>query len=1145
MLVATVDENVSMVDPFDSSLHNHDTTLPYGSQGQIALINLRHLCSRESLDISVKLEQIDSLYVSNISPFLIKTYSSLVPPSKIESSLESLLVSELNTMILGSFQQSSETMYILSSTNYSIFTIGKYEEDSGRFHPVGCAYYHFNPLVGTFVPFLVVGHRSRKQGYASSLLILLQALFTKNMGTSRVLVWGEFTLDTKLISFYRKLGFFPTIPSNYSLGFLLSKATIQGIRDIDESKNFLLEVRESMSQRYDSSVRDEINLNPRDFDPNNLKLKPKKLSNTLKGSKCCICEIELYEGDPFVFCTSRCSTNQNIKAMFQVNQNRYEICGLFLCLTCQSNFGLGKSIKRCPLHHDHKSADDDIQTTAFRNSVVREYSKLRNLESNNGLKGYFNSCFEATNTSSPAGDKDNNSSSCVHCKTAQCMKNNYDYKQEEQFNLFSKYYNDSNELTTATLPYLIHNENHLRDVKEIRKLEEEKNTKTCQHPMFFDANIGSSSSVFQNKLFGVKNVAAMGDCGFLSVYIPIITSSEKLKEEYSNCFFAYIDKTLSYLDKAFPDKSTSLKRKLKQVKQQEPSARRTSTRNTVDRGRDSNKKQQKEVKKNPRRKEILEVSHIRKAFFLALMKSFVDGYSKDGKTFDLEDEEVLLATINHFEDFTGVYNISSEDDNDPNQLVMKCKIAIVAFGAKDCRNRNKLFHELYGYFGSDNTSRYGSDVVYMDWIFLKYLPEITDNRLGVVSVIDTEGTLYATNSLYGNISDMEFYSDTKKHMLQACQRFIFIRFLHGSHYELYYNRKSYEATFSTGIDAENPDFDPVSILLNYCDSQSYFILSGKVKSLPNDNNTLLDSPNDFFSKKNVKFLYETKFDHTRIQGLIRTIPTHKFQQWRSYQSVYSLLFWEWFTMASKTLARDITLVDRLQKMKTNDKIAVILFPALFANVTKFKYASIFLQKLESGAFLILDMNSTSFTSLHMKHNEFFKLLYDVTNTTAYSLDQLEVLVKLGLIKLPDPPDLDVYQRHIFFLTYQWTRSDGSLYNQLYDQLGLSAKDTLDGHKCSYVLEVIENLIPKCMDHSKKRFLYLLSILFYFYNEDSKDQNSPHKQNHTRLYKHFYMFSGDFSVGHLRIDKYLEESISFLYPKNEFFCQPFIQNQTSV
>ena len=400
------------------------------------------------------------------------------------------------------------------------------------------------------------------------------------------------------------------------------------------------------------------------------------------------------------------------------------------------------------------------------------------------------------------------------------------------------------------------------------------------------------------------------------------------------------------------------------------------------------------------------------------------------------------------------------------------------------------------------------------------------------------------------ISDLEFYSDTNKHLLEVCDRCIFIRYLHNSHYEIYYNRKSYEATFSTKIDTENPDFDPVRILLNYCDSRSYYILSGEAKRSPVDENILLDSPNDLFTEKDIKFLYQTKFEQKRLQGLIYRKDIYQLVQWRSYQSVYNLLFREWFTMASKTLGGDTTLVERLMKMETNDKIAVILFPILFTNVTKFRYASIFLQKLDSGAFSILDMNSTSFTSLHMKHNEFFELIYDVTKTTVYSLDQLEVLIELGLIKLPDPADLDVYRRHIFYLTYQWTRSDGSLYNQLFDQLGLPANNTLDGHECSYILEVIENLIPKCMDHSKKRLLYLLSILFYFYMQDSRDQNSPINTIHTRLYKHFYMFSADFSVGD-RLDEYLEESISFLYVKDDFFashlskiknvCKPSNQN----
>ena len=113
--------------------------------------------------------------------------------------------------------------------------------------------------------------------------MLLQALFTKNMDTSRVLVWGEFSESTVLISFYRKLGFFPTIPSNYPLGFLLSSETIHGIRSVGERKNFLLEVLELISRKYDQERVTTI-LGPKDFG-NKKKIKPSELHEKLKFPK--------------------------------------------------------------------------------------------------------------------------------------------------------------------------------------------------------------------------------------------------------------------------------------------------------------------------------------------------------------------------------------------------------------------------------------------------------------------------------------------------------------------------------------------------------------------------------------------------------------------------------------------------------------------------------------------------------------------------------------------------------------------------------------------------------------------------------------------------------------------------------------------
>ena len=132
------------IDPFDSVLKTHNTTLYYGLLGLIKLVNLQHACSKECLDVSLPQKissytyQNHQLYISNISPFLIKNYSSCILQSKIESSQEVSLVSKLNRIMVNNFRQSSETMHIITSSNYSIFTIGYFDQESGIHEPIGC-----------------------------------------------------------------------------------------------------------------------------------------------------------------------------------------------------------------------------------------------------------------------------------------------------------------------------------------------------------------------------------------------------------------------------------------------------------------------------------------------------------------------------------------------------------------------------------------------------------------------------------------------------------------------------------------------------------------------------------------------------------------------------------------------------------------------------------------------------------------------------------------------------------------------------------------------------------------------------------------------------------------------------------------------
>ena len=568
MVSATVVENVS-IDPFGKLVRSDDTTLKYGSGDEIELVELENICSQKYFNVRLppKLATYkhndNKLYISNIPPSLITQHNSCIEPRIIQSSKLKVLLTQLTTLLVKSFEANFETMHILNSRNFSIFTIGYLNAKTNIFQPIGCACYHFNPLVGVFVSFLAVPKKFQKTGYGSSLLILLQALFNKNMGTSRMLVWCDCSdnKSIKLISFYRKLGFFPTIPTNYPLSFLLSSITIHEIRSVNKPNVFLLEARKLIWEKYDEDKF--LSFPPMvSRDLGKQKVKPLYLRNSFKGHcNCCICEINLDpSNDAFVFCLAKCSTNQHIQG-----PNGNQICGSFVCLSCQSNFGLDTSAPFCPLH-----AGSSLQQAGFQKKdpddtmirdVAKEYKKLQSTRLD--TKSYFNSCFEGTK-SSPSlvsgseMDRDDKAFLCIHCQTKECIKANYDFEEGRELSVFSMY-NECGE-KPELLPYLIHSEEHPQYIKQMRDIEIQRGGRTsCNHTKFLDANIGAPTSFYQHKMFGVKNVAGFGDCGFLSIYISIITSSEELKDQYTKCFLTYIEDTEVYLDSKFSSKTEEVK----------------------------------------------------------------------------------------------------------------------------------------------------------------------------------------------------------------------------------------------------------------------------------------------------------------------------------------------------------------------------------------------------------------------------------------------------------------------------------------------------------------------------------------------------------------------------------------------------------
>ena len=140
-----------------------------------------------------------------------------------------------------------------------------------------------------------------------------------------------------------------------------------------------------------------ISFIPSEIDKENRIIKKAMKKRGLSTLNCCICEIEINtEKDAYVFCTASCTTHQQIKISTR------EICGLTVCLTCQSNFGLYTEEPYCPIHcNQFKYLRPEIDV--FRGYVKKEYEKLRSMKD---FKMYYNSCFENTTSASALTNDD-------------------------------------------------------------------------------------------------------------------------------------------------------------------------------------------------------------------------------------------------------------------------------------------------------------------------------------------------------------------------------------------------------------------------------------------------------------------------------------------------------------------------------------------------------------------------------------------------------------------------------------------------------------------------------------------------------------------------------------------------------------------
>ena len=250
------------------------------------------------------------------------------------------------------------------------------------------------------------------------MLMVLQELFDKALKNPRLLVWlylpstqehNALLTDTQkadiqksLISFYRRLGFHPTIPSLYSLAYVLTQAIQAEIREVQNSF-FLLEMKKKIKKdRPIVTIASKQFTVPKKATKNQqYSVKPTHLK--AQKTKCMVCLAsvctDLKEG--FVFCTAICSKSNTRLAVTTKRNGKNNtitmksICGVTLCLTCMSNFGLDCNIQRCPLHVDDERGSPNITDKLLKSHVSAEYAKLEKcLSSTKSKLHYFNGTFE-------------------------------------------------------------------------------------------------------------------------------------------------------------------------------------------------------------------------------------------------------------------------------------------------------------------------------------------------------------------------------------------------------------------------------------------------------------------------------------------------------------------------------------------------------------------------------------------------------------------------------------------------------------------------------------------------------------------------------------------------------------------------------
>lgn len=1022
-----------------------------------------------------------------------------------------------------------------------------------NFKIIGALMYHFNPCLGSFISIIKVNEGFERKKWGSNMLRLYQYLIIQATNMKRLLIWyqkGENA--SKLISFYRSNGFHVTIPTFHNIQHVLPQYIVNQFNNLDID-TFLLQqdkiiwtIKKQIIENKFTTSFNFKKIGSTDSE-GNVKLETKKVwkpkvtyfnnkTNDLK-CMCCLSPCGMGKREFYSFCVHKVKSN-NITMMIKNSAaargssiEPYHVCGTFMCSVCQQYFG-HTSTNYCPLHMNEHVTYNNPHDYIKKQSIAEldYFEKILTPKSQNdrfkGLnKLFFNGSFEYNGFEYVKKNIKNETDiswavgeyflACKYCRFLSSGKELLGVK-------YSSTLYDDNCIHAASIC------NNKSSVRSYMKLKEWDNigSKKCdcdysiEHPLFFDGNIGSMSSLLQNQFYGIKPIPAKGDCFFYCIYIAILSKGTQYYASYRDCIVEYIEKMNQFCEGLFEMK--------------------TKTRNS------------KKGKNNKNG-----ICLLRDAFFLACF----DKYCKD----NVSEKVIESGKFDNFMFETNVqsfFGLGCEDGGAQEASTHILNISsYLNIKINDVRGDDQVedstdyhteaknsFNELRNMYGKDTSSVTNEDVIWFDAVFLNYSMSRIFNKLGVLTLKESENGF--SESCF---SDNGFYSVEGKHFFKEHEEFILIRHQE-KHFELFYDIEGKKAIHKVK-QMNNEQRSATDVISHYIDDGTYWSLFGERKKQTQEK--IVSLTESFLSKNEIeKISNPDKITSSCLQDIVRekSFNTNEFLKSPLGLEALNLTRWLKAAIELQKEARNGTFSKFSDVMKAfgqksiqNSKemffFPIVVNPRCFnINEHTMNLCCFILVHYKPSSdhpdFFLLDCNKLPVFKIHGKKSKPLEEFFNYCNDT---------LVNIGLLydkqiwRLPTDDDINHFLRHVVSLLLEkHIMKRGKLHHTFLFDLGIENNPDIFDNNIPLMIECLGILFEKIpLREEKKKYFQLLVLL----DSVIANKGNPEHTSHSLL-NHFKVFNVQFGPGWSSEYGVFDEIFHYHY-ENYFKSSPFDVIQKSI